>query len=129
MPGHLADSGQALDDLAPNRPWRLRPVATGPSVVVRPATPLGRKAFGGTEAGSVFGPVRFGRASDNDVVLEDPTVSAHHARFYLKAGSLWVEDMKSTNGTVVNGTRIAQAFRLRPGDRIIIGTNTFEVTR
>jgi len=61
-----------------------------------------------------------GRAPDNDVVLDHPTVSNHHARLSWKSGSLFVEDLSSANGTFVDGERI-QTARTRPGAELKIG--------
>lgn len=55
-----------------------------------------------------------GRAADNDVVLDDPTVSSHHARLSWSGGVLVVEDLSSANGTFVDGQRV-QTARARPG--------------
>lgn len=63
-----------------------------------------------------------GRASDNDIVLDDPSVSGHHARL-LAPGV--VHDLESTNGTLVNGARISGRRPVRPGDTIAIGGTTF----
>jgi len=55
-----------------------------------------------------------GRAADNDVVLDDPTVSSHHARLSWSGGALLVEDLSSANGTFVDGQRV-KSVRTRPG--------------
>src|SRR5436190_23635626 len=47
-----------------------------------------------------------GRAPDNDLVLEDVSVSRHHARLSVEGGRLTVEDLGSANGTFVAGERI-----------------------
>ncbi len=61
-----------------------------------------------------------GRAPDNDVVLDHPTVSNHHARLSWKDAGLLVEDLSSANGTMVDGQRITAA-RTRPGADVRIG--------
>jgi hypothetical protein len=61
-----------------------------------------------------------GRASACTVVLDDPTVSKHHARIAFDARA-WIEDLDSTNGTFVNGRRITGSAPLRRGDRIALG--------
>lgn len=55
-----------------------------------------------------------GRAPGNDVVLDDPTVSNHHARLAWAGTTLVVEDLSSENGTFVDGQRIKSA-QTRPG--------------
>ena len=61
-----------------------------------------------------------GRGPDCDIFLGDVTVSRDHARFFVDARGLTVEDMGSTNGTYVNGDRV-DAFALKPDDELIIG--------
>jgi len=62
-----------------------------------------------------------GRDAGNDIVLNDDAASAKHAIVRLRDGAWWTEDAGSTNGTLVNATRIWDAERLRPGDEIDIG--------
>ncbi len=64
-----------------------------------------------------------GRSRACDIVLDDPTVSKRHACFHARAGQAYVEDLQSTNGTLVNGKRIGQRTALRRGDRIGLGAN------
>lgn len=64
-----------------------------------------------------------GRASDNDVVLDDPTVSSHHARLSWAGTTLLVEDLSSVNGTFVDGQRVKSA-RTRPGADLRCGEVT-----
>jgi hypothetical protein len=61
-----------------------------------------------------------GRARDNDLVLDDGKVSRHHARLLPRHGTLVFIDLGSTNGSWVNGTRVAEVA-LGEGDRIEIG--------
>ncbi len=61
-----------------------------------------------------------GRHPDNDIFLDDITVSRHHCRFISGPQGLEVEDSGSTNGTYVNGERSDRA-RLDPGDEVIVG--------
>jgi hypothetical protein len=49
-----------------------------------------------------------GRAAENAIVLDDKRVSRHHARFCLEQGHWWVEDLESSNGTFVDGQRVAR---------------------
>ncbi len=58
--------------------------------------------------------------------LTDPTVSRRHAAVVLDRGTLHLQDLGSTNGTEVNGIRVAEAW-LRGGERICIGGTVLEV--
>jgi pSer/pThr/pTyr-binding forkhead associated (FHA) protein len=69
--------------------------------------------------------LRLGRASDNDLVLDDRSVSHYHARIDLVAGRASVVDLKSSNGTWVNGQRISIPQPLQHGDRLQLGGSLF----
>jgi pSer/pThr/pTyr-binding forkhead associated (FHA) protein len=70
-----------------------------------------------------------GRASDNDLALEDPLVSGQHARIW-RQGKQWVlADLGSTNGTLVNDQPVEQDLPLQPGDLISIGSARFRLGR
>ena len=62
-----------------------------------------------------------GRAPGSDLVVDDSTVSKHHARIRCDAGP-FIEDLESTNGTYVNGRPADGPTALRRGDRIALGT-------
>jgi hypothetical protein len=65
-----------------------------------------------------------GRASSNDVVLDDPTVSNHHARLFWAGSSLVVEDLSSQNGTFVDGRQVTKTEQTRPGAELRCGAVT-----
>lgn len=65
--------------------------------------------------------INVGRVQGNDLVLPKGNVSKHHARLLFRDGRFIVTDLKSTNGTYVNGRKIAQATIVREGDKIYIG--------
>jgi hypothetical protein len=62
-----------------------------------------------------------GRDAGNDIVVNDEAASAQHAVVTFRDGEWWVEDAGSTNGTVVNGTKIWAAERVHFGDEVTIG--------
>lgn len=68
-----------------------------------------------------------GRQPDNQLVIEDTQISKHHCRLFLKDGHWHVEDLKSRNGTFVNGERITAIQALKPGDAVRVGTVTIQV--
>ena len=70
--------------------------------------------------------VRIGRRKDMDLILSDATVSGEHARVFFQEGGLWIEDLKSMNGTLVNDRRIRRSL-LQANDRITLGKYELEV--
>ena len=62
-----------------------------------------------------------GRDAGNDIALPDEAASARHATLEMQDGEWFIEDLGSTNGTLVNGVRIERRERVRPGDEIAIG--------
>ena len=87
-----------------------RPRAPRASIEQRdgPAVPLGPD------------PVLIGRDPQNDVVLDDRRVSRKHAEVRLRLGRYTLYDLQSTNGTYVNGRRVAEKV-LEDKDKISIG--------
>src|SRR5579871_3029388 len=78
---------------------------------------------GGAERREVFdkNEINVGRVQGNDLMLPKGNVSKHHARLLFRDGRFIVTDLKSTNGTYVNGRKISQATIVREGDKIYIG--------
>jgi hypothetical protein len=70
-----------------------------------------------------------GRAPGCAVSLDDTFVSNLHARVFRRDGTLYVEDLGSTNGTFVNQKAVSSAVRLRKGDRVQVGRTVLEVNR
>ncbi|MFY9265682.1 MAG: FHA domain-containing protein [Solirubrobacterales bacterium] len=82
----------------------------------------------GYEPGSAFdliGGLSLGRDKPADVIVEDPFASSRHARIFARGPYNFVEDLGSTNGTFLNGSRVDSPRRLSPGDRITIGDTEF----
>jgi hypothetical protein len=68
-----------------------------------------------------------GRDADMDIYLDDTFVSSKHALFETTAAGLQVEDLRSTNGTQVNGSDITDMRVLQAGDRVEVGDTVFRV--
>jgi|HubBroStandDraft_4_1064222.scaffolds.fasta_scaffold25733_2 two-component system cell cycle response regulator len=64
-----------------------------------------------------------GRAVEATIRLEDDGVSRRHAKICQADGEVWVEDMRSANGTIVNGQTVERRV-LRDGDKIQMGSTT-----
>lgn len=77
----------------------------------------------------LLGPIVIGRSPSCDVVIEEEYVSGNHARLSLQGPSLVLEDLGSTNGTMVNGNTIYEPVALRDGDDIQIGDAIMRVSR
>jgi pSer/pThr/pTyr-binding forkhead associated (FHA) protein len=105
-PDEMADEDGPLDEIA----------AEGPALVVR---------SGGGRAGEHFIPqnerTTIGRSPDNDIFLDDVTVSRKHAVLLQSEGEFRIEDLGSLNGTFVNRKRIDAPARLQSGDEVQIG--------
>ena len=65
-------------------------------------------------------PLTIGRESNTDIVLDDPRVSRQHARLSYRQQQIWLTDLRSSNGTFVNGAPI-QERALQPGDVLSFG--------
>ncbi len=65
--------------------------------------------------------IRLGKAEDNDIVLSDDTVSRLHAEILRDPKGYLLRDLRSTNGTFLNGAEIREAY-IRAGSLITIGT-------
>lgn len=62
-----------------------------------------------------------GRLSDNDVQLDEGSVSSRHAEIELRDGNPVLRDLGSTNGTFLNGERLAGEAPIKEGDEIYFG--------
>jgi FHA domain len=83
---------------------------------------------GGLEQGArfdLFGGLSIGRSGEADVQIEDRYASGLHARIYSHGGHFYVEDLKSTNGTLLNDEPLGGEAELMEGDLIRIGDTEF----
>ena len=65
--------------------------------------------------------VTIGRVQGNDIILPKGNVSKRHSRIVLKDGRFIIVDLKSTNGTYVNGRKITAPLVIKGGDKVYIG--------
>src|SRR3569623_440278 len=68
-----------------------------------------------------------GRSSDLDMVLVEDMMSRRHVKLTSTEAEVFIQDMCSTNGTFVNGEKIAGKSLLHEGDRILVGTSIIKV--
>jgi hypothetical protein len=120
--GGRAGRGRARPARAtkPTRTSRRRPTGPPRLVAVEPATRAGTAYDVSTE-------LTVGRAPGCSIVLDEQYVSQVHARVFVREDQVFVEDLGSTNGTWVNGSRAMGQMPARPGDRIQIGNVVMEV--
>lgn len=68
-----------------------------------------------------------GRDTECSLAIDGTTVSRRHARITVAHGAATIEDLDSTNGTHVNGTRISTPTRLVPGDDFALGSEVLRL--
>gem|GEM_PF-1694434 len=96
---------------------------TQPLAVLRASPRL--VVISGPQAGEVFdlgpGELILGREEDSAIWLRNPQVSHHHALLRRQGDQVVIEDLRSTNGTMVNGAGISFPTALAGGDVITVG--------
>jgi hypothetical protein len=130
LPGGYGAAGGAGAGYAPT------PDATG----LQSASALGRSEIArrtprlvvarasGHDPGMIYdldGDLVLGRGDHAEIRLEDPFASSRHARIYVQAGTLVLEDLRSTNGTYLNEELLDTPRPLHPGDHLRIGESEF----
>jgi hypothetical protein len=73
----------------------------------------------------LIGGLSIGRSKEADVRIEDRYASSLHARLFSRDGRFFVEDMDSTNGTLLNGATLQGEAELIDGDNVQIGDTVF----
>ncbi len=110
-------------EVAPPAPARVSQSAPTVRGVILPP-PARLRVASGAQSGQEFAvgaQLTVGREADNDVALLDPKVSRHHALIRRDGERFVLADLGSSNGTFVNGERIAAPAALEDGDVIVIG--------
>jgi FHA domain len=73
----------------------------------------------------LIGGLSIGRSRESDVRISDRYASSLHARVFSRDGRFFVEDMSSTNGTLLNGATLKGEAELIDGDTVQIGDTVF----
>ena len=113
----------------PQESFVLAPSAAPGLHAARPGPPTGRLVVvksadlaDGEEFELNSSQLTIGRGSQNDIAITtDEYASARHARFEPRQDGVWVQDLGSTNGTFLNGTRLDRPRRLARGDVVRVG--------
>jgi hypothetical protein len=74
-------------------------------------------------------PLTIGRSSESGLVIRDDYTSTHHARLMLWSDSWVIQDLDSTNGTFLGGTRVTLPTPVPLNTPVRIGTTSFELRR
>ncbi|MEM9069073.1 MAG: DUF4139 domain-containing protein [Myxococcota bacterium] len=113
------------DRAFPSPPTPAAPPSKRPGTAPRVSHPFSVQVTGksGSQRTMTFSKVEvtIGRVADNDIVLTKGNVSKRHARLVRKDGHTILVDLKSTNGTYVNGRKITSPLVVKPNDKIYIG--------
>ena len=135
QPGYTPQQPQPMPT-QPVQPTGQQTVAMQPmpqtgqqTVAMQPMTGLALVAENGPLAGQripIAGPMEIGREASGIQLSYDAKASRHHASVTPQGNTLVVQDLGSTNGTLVNGQRVQQAV-LNLGDVLQIGTTKFRV--
>ena len=70
-------------------------------------------------------PLSIGRSREADIPLLDDKVSRVHCGIRLSEGKFYLKDLKSRNGTYVNGERVEDTAEIKAGDRFQMGSTVF----
>jgi hypothetical protein len=83
-----------------------------------------------SETAAITAELTIGRGGGCGIVLADDSfVSTVHARVFPRDGEVWVEDLGSRNGTLLNGQALVHASPLRRGDQLQFGRTVIEATK
>ncbi|MDB0011217.1 FHA domain-containing protein [Crocinitomicaceae bacterium] len=70
--------------------------------------------------------LKIGKASDNDIVINNSFISDYHIELFVdENNAIFLTDLKSNNGTFVNGKRLKGFIRLQSKDEVFIGNGYF----
>jgi pSer/pThr/pTyr-binding forkhead associated (FHA) protein len=105
-------------------------MTAAPSSIHLPAYIL--KIIGGPDKGASFkmvsGKATLGRESGNDINLNDARCSHHHVAVLIQNDQIFVKDMGSRNGILLNGKKVTESM-VRPGEPLQIGDTVFVIQK
>ena len=123
--------GPADVNVAVDSARRPSDVAVTPSIVPgqQPVWARLRPVGGGDPITVAINRAVLGRGKTSDIRITTEDVSRTHAVFWREAGSAWVGDLESSNGTFVNGERVAGPTPVVEGDLLTLGRTEFVIGR
>jgi pSer/pThr/pTyr-binding forkhead associated (FHA) protein len=105
------------------KPARRTPTRKGGALALRVVLPPAAKGktYPHTEEHTI------GRAAGCQITIDDTYASQLHARVYQRDGTVYVEDLGSTNGTYLNRRKVTGPMQLQRGDKLQIGNTVLEL--
>jgi pSer/pThr/pTyr-binding forkhead associated (FHA) protein len=129
-------AASSFPSAAPARPSPASPPAPPAPASAAPATSSTAKRLvitSGAKAGMELPlrsePLTIGRSSESGLVIRDDYTSTHHARLLLWGEDWVLQDLDSTNGTFLDGSRVTVPTHVPLNTPIKIGTTSFELRR
>jgi len=124
----------SIGDIVANPELTRTFIMDAPETVDVPPAPSDREAtlvvLTGTRMGLVHtlrdATCELGRSPECQIQLDDDGISRKHARITMRNGHPEIEDLRSTNGTYVDGHRVSTSFRLQEGSRVRMGGLTMK---
>ena len=87
------------------------------------------RVVAGVHAGKIFritgNEARIGRSPESDIQFPDRSVSRSHCLILQRASGWWIEDLGSTNGTMLCGAFLSEPARVKHGDEVVVGLSRF----
>ena len=71
--------------------------------------------------------ITIGRSEDSDLIIDDEYASTHHAKLVQVNNDWLIQDLNSTNGTFLSGSRVGTPAVVKPNTPVRIGKTTFEL--
>ena len=127
-PAAVAAASGSLLFPAPGEPL-TQPVSATPSSIEATRLVITSGPKEGLELSLPNEPLTIGRSSESGLVIRDDYTSTHHARLMRWDESWVVQDLDSTNGTFLDGTRVTLPTPVPLNTPVRIGTTSFELRR
>ena len=127
FPTAPAATAPAVGRTAPIAPSHPRTEVATRTVAKRLVITSGAKE--GLEIPLTAEPLTIGRSGESGLVIRDDYTSTHHARLMLWGEEWVIQDLDSTNGTFLDGARVAVPTQVPLNTPVKIGTTSFELRR